>query len=306
MPEPSRRSGHQNDPGPRFPDRAAFSEFLLAARQSAGLSLDEIATVSKVPPRHLEALEQGRVADLPRGVYRRSILRTYASAVGLDPSLVLERFSQAFGTDAAFSEWEIVPPPKGARSIPVTASAVTVDTAPPAIVARRATKPQSVPSGPPTRLVAVGAAVLLLLAVGYSWIGGPSAPDSAGGVESASAVPVDDGAAARVLTTANGGATQTMPAANSQRDVVLPAPEAEPEPPAQAPSQLVVTSIPAGARVTIDGIGWGVTPITIRHLPPGVKRIRVTLDGYVGQDRDVRIGDEGGVVSARITLQPRN
>jgi hypothetical protein len=52
--------------------------------------------------------------------------------------------------------------------------------------------------------------------------------------------------------------------------------------------RLVVSSMPAGARVTVDGVGWGATPLTIR-LPPGVKRIRVTHDGYVGRERTVRI-----------------
>jgi hypothetical protein len=70
-------------------------------------------------------------------------------------------------------------------------------------------------------------------------------------------------------------------------------------------SRLVVTSNPSGARVTVDGIGWGVTPVTIRHLSPGVKLVRVTKDGYVGQERAVTMGEQGAV-AARITLQPRD
>jgi hypothetical protein len=66
----------------------------------------------------------------------------------------------------------------------------------------------------------------------------------------------------------------------------------------------VITTNPAGARVTVDGVGWGVTPLTIRHLTPGVKVIRVTKDGYVGQEREVRLG-EAGAVAAELMLAPR-
>lgn len=85
----------------------------------------------------------------------------------------------------------------------------------------------------------------------------------------------------------------------------MPAEEVAPDPPL-TDAQLVVTSNPPGARVTVDGIGWGVTPITIEHLSPGVKRVRLTLDGFVGVERDVRVGDEGGTVTVAATLTPRN
>ena len=48
---------------------------------------------------------------------------------------------------------------------------------------------------------------------------------------------------------------------------------------------------PAGARVTVDGIGWGVTPVTIRYLPPGNKRIRVSKEGYSTIERVVWVAE---------------
>ena len=48
---------------------------------------------------------------------------------------------------------------------------------------------------------------------------------------------------------------------------------------------------PAGARVTVDGIGWGLTPVTIRFLPPGNKRIRVSKDGYAATERVVSVAE---------------
>jgi hypothetical protein len=44
--------------------------------------------------------------------------------------------------------------------------------------------------------------------------------------------------------------------------------------------------------VTVNGIGWGLSPVTIRFLPPGEKRIRVSLEGYAAIERviSVRVG----------------
>jgi hypothetical protein len=60
---------------------------------------------------------------------------------------------------------------------------------------------------------------------------------------------------------------------------------------ADATTELVITSEPAGARVTVNGIGWGTTPVTIRHLTPGNKRIRVTKDGYASSERALPVAE---------------
>jgi hypothetical protein len=70
---------------------------------------------------------------------------------------------------------------------------------------------------------------------------------------------------------------------------------------AAGPAELVVNSDPQGARVTVDGIGWGTTPVTIRYLPAGDKRIRVTLDGYVTEERAVHVGN--GPVTTSLVLR---
>ena len=56
-------------------------------------------------------------------------------------------------------------------------------------------------------------------------------------------------------------------------------------------TELVVATQPAGARVTVDGIGWGVTPVTIRYLAPGNKRIRVSKEGYSTIERVVWVAE---------------
>jgi transcriptional regulator with XRE-family HTH domain len=54
---------------------------------------------------------------------------------------------------------------------------------------------------------------------------------------------------------------------------------------------LVVTSRPEGARVTVNGIGWGMTPLTVRHLPQGLQRVRLTKDQYLSEERVVQLGE---------------
>jgi hypothetical protein len=70
--------------------------------------------------------------------------------------------------------------------------------------------------------------------------------------------------------------------------------------------QIVVTSEPAGARVTINGVGWGETPLTVKFLPLGTKRVRLTMQGYVSQERVVSIGPERPNARVNVELQARD
>jgi hypothetical protein len=67
-------------------------------------------------------------------------------------------------------------------------------------------------------------------------------------------------------------------------------------------SEFVVTSEPEGASVTINGVGYGLTPITVRFLPPGARRIRATKSGYQSQERVVAAEAAGSTASVRIVL----
>jgi hypothetical protein len=68
---------------------------------------------------------------------------------------------------------------------------------------------------------------------------------------------------------------------------------------------ITVTSAPAGARVTVDGIGWGETPVTIRNLPPGQKVIRVTKEGYQSQQQTISVADDPHSSGVRVILRAR-
>ena len=69
-----------------------------------------------------------------------------------------------------------------------------------------------------------------------------------------------------------------------------------------ADAGLVVTTDPPGARVMLDGIGWGTTPVTIRFLSSGDKTLRVIKDGYVSEERRIHVvGDRQTTIN--LTLQ---
>ncbi len=67
--------------------------------------------------------------------------------------------------------------------------------------------------------------------------------------------------------------------------------------------ELTIVTEPAGARVTIDGMGRGTTPLTVAHLPFGLHRIRVTLDGYVGRATGRAIDASAPNANVQISLQ---
>jgi len=73
--------------------------------------------------------------------------------------------------------------------------------------------------------------------------------------------------------------------------------------PARSVTALVVTTQPEGARVTVNGIGWGASPATIQYLEPGQKRIRVSKEGFVAVERVLQI-DEGRRLTLDIRLEP--
>jgi transcriptional regulator with XRE-family HTH domain len=62
---------------------------LRRARQARGLTLQDVATVTKLSPRVLSKIELGEFEALPAGLTGRAHIRAYARAVGLDAEEVL-------------------------------------------------------------------------------------------------------------------------------------------------------------------------------------------------------------------------
>jgi cytoskeletal protein RodZ len=61
---------------------------LHAAREAKGLSLEQVAAETRIPLRHLVAMEAGDFAKLPGRTYAVGFARTYAKTVGLDANQV--------------------------------------------------------------------------------------------------------------------------------------------------------------------------------------------------------------------------
>jgi cytoskeleton protein RodZ len=65
---------------------------LRAARERVGCTLPAMAAHLRIRLPYLEAIEDGRIADLPGNAYAMGFVRTYASSLGLDADEISRRF----------------------------------------------------------------------------------------------------------------------------------------------------------------------------------------------------------------------
>jgi hypothetical protein len=85
--------------------------------------------------------------------------------------------------------------------------------------------------------------------------------------------------------------------------VTPPQPAAADTPPISVEGAIRIVSEPAGAYVTVNGIGWGQTPITVRHLDPGEKRVRISKDGYRSAERLLLLTRAAPAPTVRVALE---
>jgi transcriptional regulator with XRE-family HTH domain len=288
------------------PEGAAFGEFLRQAREKRQLTLEQIASDTKISPRHLTELEKGNVGALPHGMYRRAMLRAYADSVGLDKTAALQQFERTFEATNAGAAAERPrpepPPPAASRQPALLLAAVAVGATlvvaligeDPADQSRRETTlqtDQAFPAASPPRAdTARGAPIVPAAASAVDDVPG----SLAGAAEAVAAHPAATGGS-RSIDPAPAGGPPAEPA-----DMRVPA---GPRPSA---GQLVIESEPEGARVTVNGVGWGVTPAAVAHVPFGAKRIRVTLDGYAAEERLVTLAPAQPNASVRVRLSARD
>jgi transcriptional regulator with XRE-family HTH domain len=251
-------------------DTIAFGEWLRSARERSGVTLEQIARETKIRPLHLDALEHGRLAELPAGAYRRGETIAYAKAIGMDPRVALQHLEDALRASQPAAAPEPVsaePSRAGRRSARLSLFLLAVSFA--GLVMWMRTTPTSAPNA------AQPAAA------------DPAPEAVARAVESSPAAPVAVSRATNDRPARAEAAERRAPTA----PIASTAPPAalEAAPPAQAgPGRLTIITDPPGARVTLNGIGRGATPLTLSDLSAGAVRIRVTKDGRTAQQRDVQ------------------
>jgi cytoskeleton protein RodZ len=99
-------------------EAARVGEELREARNALGVSLEDAATQLRINKRYLQALEEGRVKDLPGAAYAVGFVRSYATALGLDPDDAVRRFRDVSGTAVTKSGELVFPEPVPRRGIP--------------------------------------------------------------------------------------------------------------------------------------------------------------------------------------------
>ncbi|MCS6797126.1 MAG: helix-turn-helix domain-containing protein [Myxococcota bacterium] len=68
---------------------------LRAERELRGMSLEEVASGTRIPLRVLERIEADRFDELPADVFARGYLRAYARLLGIDPAPVLALYERS-------------------------------------------------------------------------------------------------------------------------------------------------------------------------------------------------------------------
>lgn len=87
--------GENADNPTLFP--ATVGEKLRAAREAQKLELSDIASRTRIPLRHLEAIEQSNFASLPSSTYALGFAKAYARAVGADEVAIGRELRQELG-----------------------------------------------------------------------------------------------------------------------------------------------------------------------------------------------------------------
>ena len=75
-------------------DHVEFGKYLSQQRELRGLSRDDVARETKIPPTLIAALEAGQVERLPSRVFVVNYIKTYAHVIGLAPEEAVLRYEE--------------------------------------------------------------------------------------------------------------------------------------------------------------------------------------------------------------------
>jgi hypothetical protein len=77
-------------------ERDAFGPNLRRIRIQRGVSIDQLVSATNVSARLWEGLERNDLSSWPSGIFARSYVRSYASAIGADPDSTVDEFCRCF------------------------------------------------------------------------------------------------------------------------------------------------------------------------------------------------------------------
>ncbi len=98
---------------------ATAGQRLRAAREAAGMSLEDVATTTRIPTRHLENLENSQWDKMPAPTYSIGFAKNYAAAVGLERGEIADQLrAELGGARPTTSQSEMFEPADPARSFP--------------------------------------------------------------------------------------------------------------------------------------------------------------------------------------------
>jgi len=193
---------------------------LKAARETAGLSLDQAAQQLKLAPRQVRALEEEDFAHLPGRTFTRGFVRNYARLVNLDPEDLLALMPDA-----------IHAPALNAPALQSTGAMI-------AELPSRAERG----SGLARWMIPLVLVACVVAAAGYEWYrGGLTNPDEAAYAPAAKATPATSNAAG---TTAISSTPLPNPLIDAAK--LEPAPVSAPV----VPSKATATAAPAEQRAS--------------------------------------------------------
>lgn len=76
----------------------SIGDFFRQVRETKGLTVDEVASKTRIRADFVRAIEEGNYARLPDQVFARGFVRSYARSLGLDEEDALQRFVQSAGS----------------------------------------------------------------------------------------------------------------------------------------------------------------------------------------------------------------
>ena len=95
---------------------------LRAAREAKGLTIEDVASSTRIPTRHLQTLEDSDWDKLPAATYSIGFAKNYATAVGLDRTEIADQLRAEMGSELpahyTTGTTEPLDPLDGNRSMP--------------------------------------------------------------------------------------------------------------------------------------------------------------------------------------------